>query len=342
MTSNESKKTLLELACEMKCQSCIQKVKSTLSPLSDVTILDINLEKQTVVLQVTFSSTGENTSKVNASIYDQQMDQTGSIINKIQNKLEIEAGIRTVIKGIGEGTSAVVELMPPLDSSFKSSSTPSNVMGVIRLAQMSGSDCYVDGVIGNIENWTRQVLLFLESQKQQQQQVKQPQTVDQVNSVENTVKVDINWSNESPSNKNSECDSINCSLNIHEYGDLSGQDFSNVGPIHQTLVPSLYNATVNGIKSKADTRNINSPKLDTSSSSQISFKFILPSTNVASLIGRSVALMAKICSGSNCSNRIISAGIIARASPVGFNTKRICDCSGKSLWQERSESKYTS
>lgn len=345
MTSSQSKKkTLLELACELKCQSCVQKVQSTLSPLSDVTILDINLEKQTVVLEVALASTGQNAAS-DTPVYERQMDETGSIIKKIQNKLEIEAGIRTVIKGIGQSSSAVAELMPPLNSSFK---TPaSNVMGVIRLAQMSESDCYVDGVIGNIENWTRQVLL--QSHRQQQEQSKLQPQVDQGNSLEDALKADAKQANESPSNKNGACDSIDCSLNIHEYGDLSGEDFANVGPIHRPLVHSLHRQTPSGVPSEEmlNCQTVNSPTTDTSSesvdsASQVSFKFVLPSCNVASLIGRSIALMAKMCTGSECTKRIISAGIIARSSPVGFNPKRICDCSGKSLWQERSESKHTS
>lgn len=313
MTSNEGKKkTLLELACELKCASCVQKVQSTLSSMSEVNVLDINLAKQSVLVEVTLPRRTDKQSASDKMNSDQeQMDKTGSIINRIQSKLEIEAGIVTVIKGIGENAAAVVELMPPLESSFMSS-TPSNVMGVIRLAQMPQSDCYIDGVIGNLHSWVARMSNHITSKskvgeternRQQESECSSPQADGQVTSVD-------------------------CSVNIHEYGDLSGADFENIGAI----VKPIFNCSL-------PTGMAQQERSSSSQSDQVSFKCVVGATDVSRLIGRTIAVMAKVCISSNCSNRMLSAGIIARASPVGSNEKRICDCSGKSLWEERSESK---
>ena len=330
MTSNETrKKTLLELACKLKCQSCVQKVQSTLSSMSDVNILDINLAKQSVLVEVTLPSSREKSSsdKMRENHQEQeQMDKTGSIINEIQSKLEIEAGIVTVIKGIGENAAAVVELMPPLESSFMSS-TPSHVMGVIRLAQMPESDCYIDGVIGNLHSWAAKMSNHIKSQLKvgEAQQGKHESE------------------NSSPQ-ADGQVTSVDCSVNIHEYGDLSGEDFANIGPIMKPLFKcSVPTSAVKEDGNESEEANASSSKTSDQSSwpkcAQVSFKSVVGATDVSTLIGRSIAVMAKVCISSNCSNRILSAGIIARASPVGFNEKRICDCSGKSLWEERSESK---
>jgi GDP-D-glucose phosphorylase len=39
--------------------------------------------------------------------------------------------------------------------------------------------------------------------------------------------------------------------------------------------------------------------------------------------------------GDTLRQKVMAAGIVARASPVGANVKRICACSGKTLWEER-------
>lgn len=327
MTSNGAKKkTLLELACELKCQSCVQKVQSTLSSMSDVNIVDINLAKQSVLVEVTLPRSRDKCSSDEIRENDQeQMDKTGSIINKIQSKLEIEAGIVTVIKGIGQNAAAVVELMPPSESSFMSS-TPSNVMGVIRLAQMAESDCYIDGLIGNLHTWAVKLSNHVKTQLASATQASQQRESE----------------NSSPP-ADGQVTSVDCTVNIHEYGDLSGKDFSNIGPI----IKPLFNCSVATAREDANEeskenetcKSAASDRLSSSESPQVSFKCVVGATDVSRLIGRTIAVMARVCISSNCSNRILSAGIIARASPVGFNEKRICDCSGKSLWEERSESK---
>ena len=101
----------------------------------------------------------------------------------------------------------------------------------------------------------------------------------------------------------------NYSLNIHEFGDLSGQGFQHLGRV---LVPILPKVSAS----------------DPTLPSRASFKTQVSGCDLSSCIGRSLAVSLQ--------DRVIGAGIVARASSVGDNTKKICDCSGRSLWDERS------
>lgn len=93
-------------------------------------------------------------------------------------------------------------------------------------------------------------------------------------------------------------------LNIHEYGDLSDPNYATIGnklhSIEKDIAPT-------------DKKLIVKKKIHC---------FDLPS-----MIGRSLAI--------ETNKKIAGAGIIARASKILDNTKKICACSGKTLWQER-------
>ena len=97
------------------------------------------------------------------------------------------------------------------------------------------------------------------------------------------------------------------SVTINEYGDLSGQNLENVGQPKINLIDSLP-------AQKASTR----------------FHRLVEGCDLSDYIGRSVVVSGR-------ERRPLAAGIVARASPVSGNTKRICVCSGKTLWQERKE-----
>lgn len=94
---------------------------------------------------------------------------------------------------------------------------------------------------------------------------------------------------------------------INEYGDLSGQNLENVGNSKIKLIDNL-------------------PAQETSTR----FNRIVEDCDLSDCIGRSVVI-------NNKNKQPLAAGIIARAAPVSGNTKRICLCSGKTIWSEREE-----
>ena len=102
----------------------------------------------------------------------------------------------------------------------------------------------------------------------------------------------------------------NYSLNIHEFGDLSGEGFKRLGRVFLPILPSLTANT------------------DSAHTSRAAFKTQVSNCELSSCIGRSLAVSLQ--------DRVIAAGIVARASSVGDNSKKICACSGRSLWDERS------
>lgn len=111
------------------------------------------------------------------------------------------------------------------------------------------------------------------------------------------------------------------SLAIHEFGDLSGDNYNCIG------IPTVE------IFEKQAHRERPTP---------ISIQRVVPGCDVACQIGKSVALslVAESDVGHDeCVEvrEILSAAVIARASTIESNKKQICSCSGKTIWQERQE-----
>lgn len=104
-------------------------------------------------------------------------------------------------------------------------------------------------------------------------------------------------------------------VGVHEYGSLLSDDYSSIG-----------NQIV-----KIDDRELNE------SQEGYAFRCVKKNCDVESLIGKSIAIMEAIDSRKTKETdaNIVSAGIIARASTVGTNKKKICTCSGRTLWEER-------
>lgn len=180
--------------------------------------------------------------------------QSGDL-GSIQKLIEDETGIGTVLKGMGSISSSVAELHP-LSSKYNSRI----VRGIIRLSQLDGNSCFVDGTISGLRD----------------------QPLDEY------------------------------SLAIHEYGDVSGEDGSTIGK------PIL---------------NLDRSRSHPSLSDLVQIHSIVPNCYVPNMIGRSIAISQTL------SSRILSVGIIARASTVDGNKKQICTCSGKTIWDERAERK---
>lgn len=107
---------------------------------------------------------------------------------------------------------------------------------------------------------------------------------------------------------------------IHEYGDLSGGAYESIGE----PVVELSEQTV------VIDQNVNS--------STISISRVVPNCDITTMIGKSVAVTERsILDESHQTDNILSAGVIARASTIGFNKKQFCACSGKTLWEERAQ-----
>lgn len=98
------------------------------------------------------------------------------------------------------------------------------------------------------------------------------------------------------------------SVNINEYGDLSGENLEKVGESKVKIIDNL-----------------------SATSKSTSFNKVISNCDLSDCIGRSVVIRN--------SRRNLAAGIVARSSPVTKNAKRICACSGKSIWEERQDTK---
>lgn len=93
-------------------------------------------------------------------------------------------------------------------------------------------------------------------------------------------------------------------LNIHEYGDLSDSNYTTIGNKLHSIEKSI-----------APTEQ------------KLVLKKKINCFDLSSFIGRCLAI--------ETDQNIAGAGVIARASKILDNTKKICACSGKTLWQER-------
>nr|AJD79350.1 superoxide dismutase 1 [Panonychus citri] len=214
----------------MTCSKCEDKIRKSLDSMDEVTIKSIDIAGQQVLVEISEKAT--------------------ITIPDLQNHIETTTGLRTVIKGIGEGISTVSEF-----------NGPDNLIGVIRLAQLSNNRCLVDGVID-----------------------------------------DIKLTN----------NSAHCRLDIHEFGDLRGETFDHVGPVKVSIMEKVKPI-----------------------SSRCLFRGNFDNCDLTSVIGRSLVIKEQE------SDRKLSAAIIARSSPVFGNEKKICFCSGKTLWDERDEKRQS-
>ncbi|XP_074594041.1 copper chaperone for superoxide dismutase-like [Brevipalpus obovatus] len=218
--------TKVELNCEMTCGRCREKIENTLKDVSGLKVNSIDVANQRVLLEMA--------------------DTCVATIMDIQNQIENRTGIKTVVKGVGDQFTGVSEIFGP-----------SNLVGVVRMAQIPMNKCFVDGIVDNV-NLSR---------------------------------------NDS-----------HCSLNIHEYGDLRGEKFEFVGPIRQSIIDNVK--PVQG---------------------RCTFRCYVNDCNLVDMIGRSMVLTEQE------TNNHLGAGIMARSSPIFGNVKKVCECSGKTLWDEREE-----
>ena len=92
----------------------------------------------------------------------------------------------------------------------------------------------------------------------------------------------------------------------------------------------MYYTSSNFLKHVGDLGNIKSDSHEIAS-----FRLIDKQLKVWDIIGRSFCIYEHFDNGDgNCGNKI-ACGIIARSAALFENMKKICTCSGKTLWQER-------
>lgn len=197
-------------------------------------------------------------------------------MQSLQRFIEKETGNATVVKGLGELSSAVAELRPA-SVPLTHSGGPQQVIGVIRLSQLLNGRCFVDGTLDGF--------------------------------------------------KPDRTKGLHYSLAIHEYGDLSENSLESIGKPIVVIDSQLQ------VDEQQDQTN-----------RSISVRKIVPNCDVLSMISRSVAVTespADSMDGSSpvTGGKILSAGVIARASTIEANKKQICTCSGKTLWEERLDRK---
>ncbi|KAJ6216847.1 hypothetical protein RDWZM_008004 [Blomia tropicalis] len=99
-------------------------------------------------------------------------------------------------------------------------------------------------------------------------------------------------------------------LSVHEYGDLSEPNYQSIGD-------EIFNFVANIIPN----------------GSKLNIKTKVNDCDLTSFIGRAFAIQTD--------SVIVGAGIMARASKIMDNSKKICACSGKTLWEEREDAKNT-
>lgn len=96
-------------------------------------------------------------------------------------------------------------------------------------------------------------------------------------------------------------------LGICEFGDLSEPNYSSVGQTIYSFGEFFADST------------------------QLVVKKSSSNCDLASYIGRALAVFKD--------GEIVGAGVVARSSSVMDNSKKICACSGKTLWEERKDHK---
>lgn len=109
----------IEFAVNMTCQKCVDSIRNTLTGVNGIEKIDISLEKGNIIVE------------------------TDLPYSLIQEKIE-ETGRQAVLKGYGDGTSAVAML-----GGNSGYSVGDKTFGVIRFAQVADG-CLIDGTIDGL------------------------------------------------------------------------------------------------------------------------------------------------------------------------------------------------
>ncbi|CAM1297398.1 CCS (predicted) [Pycnogonum litorale] len=107
----------VEFAVELSCDKCVEVVKSSLEDLKDVKILNIDLNKQQVIVETSLS--------------------TSTILEKIES-----TGRNAVLKGYEAKTGHLGAAVSELKDRCK---------GVIRFIQLDEETCLIDGAVSDLQ-----------------------------------------------------------------------------------------------------------------------------------------------------------------------------------------------
>ncbi|XP_054712778.1 copper chaperone for superoxide dismutase-like [Uloborus diversus] len=110
-------------------------------------------------------------------------------------------------------------------------------------------------------------------------------------------------------------------INIHEFGDLS-DEYNNIGSVFNPV-----KGQQNEIPEKNKRHYGNLKKIEANSDGRASFHFEDPVIKVWDIIGRSIVISSE-------DSKLVCA-VIARSSGLFENPKRLCQCDGVSIWDER-------
>nr|CAH7737694.1 unnamed protein product [Callosobruchus chinensis] len=108
--------TSIEFAVQMTCDSCVNSVKQTLQNVKGIKNFDINLEKQSVV--------------INSNVPTLELQ-----------KLLESSGKKVAVKGFA-GSTAAVSILEAGDKS---------IQGVVRFVQISPKSCLIDGTVDGLK-----------------------------------------------------------------------------------------------------------------------------------------------------------------------------------------------
>lgn len=113
----------VEFAVQMKCDSCVEKIRKCLTNVDGINKFDVSLKDESVVLETTLP--------------------TSEILKKLES-----TGCRAVLKGYGGGiykTAAVAMV------GNECGRADGNIKGVIRFLQLDNNTCVIDGTIDGLE-----------------------------------------------------------------------------------------------------------------------------------------------------------------------------------------------
>jgi hypothetical protein len=134
----------VEFSCKMQDQGQADQVKQVLHELTGVTLLDLNVSNNQVLLEMSV--------------------QTKLGLDQIQRRIESQTGCETVLKGFGDKMAAVAELrISPLIQSPSNRISTDEVLGVTRMTQLPGSKCFVDAFIDNLPKSQQSIGLNMHS-----------------------------------------------------------------------------------------------------------------------------------------------------------------------------------
>lgn len=121
-------------------------------------------------------------------------------------------------------------------------------------------------------------------------------------------------------------------LTVNEYGDISNE-FKNLGN-HYNPLNKKHGLPTDQERHLGDLGNITAD-----ADGRSMFRKIDKQLKLMDIIGRSVCIYENADLKTNELGEIIACGIVARSAKVFDNVKKICLCSGKTLWDERESAK---